>query len=159
MAFVAVIVLGVVVALAATRSDEQSPATTVPVPTTEAATTTTLDPQAAVIVSMVEAYNAGDIDALVELFSDESVIENHPFSPRTVGPAPIRVLMTQDRDSAASQDPYTIENLQVEGNVVTWDHRWTREDFEVFCKRGQSATIENGKIITWTWSVGSFDCV
>ena len=116
-----------------------------------------VDP-AMVIEDYIGAYNGGDIDAVMAVFSEDSVVTGHPFVPEAAGLAAIRALQTQDIESAAVQDAYTISNVEVTGDTVTWDHIWTKRDGVQFCQQGNSAVVKDGKILSWKWSTGGFDC-
>jgi hypothetical protein len=59
---------------------------------------------------------------------------------------------------AAVDDPYTISNVEVDGDTVTWDHVWTSTDGGHFCQEGHSAVIAGSKILTWVWPVDDFGC-
>ena len=114
------------------------------------------EPQA-VIEAYIEAYNAADVDGIVELFAADAVIHDHPGGSYS-GTAEIRALHEDEADGTVA---YTISNVTVEGNTVTWDHVWVgEEDGEVFefCVEGHVAEVENGKIVSWQWPVTDFQC-
>lgn len=104
------------------------------------------------------AYNNGDIDAVMALFSEESVVTGHPFSSESTGLLAIRNLHLQDIAAAAEEDAYEISNTEVSGDTVTWDHVWTNSAGDEYCISGQSAVIEDGKIVSWTWPDAEADC-
>ena len=105
---------------------------------------------ATVIEDYVAAYNSGDADAVMVLFSEESVITGVPFF-ESAGLTAIRAVQILDINAAATEDAYTISNVEVTGNTVTWDHVWIDRAGDEFCLEGQSAVIEDGKILLWTW--------
>ena len=111
-----------------------------------------------VIDDYIAAYNAGDIDGVTALFSEESVVTGHPMRGRMEGLAAIRATQVDDMSVAATQNAYTISNVEVTGDTVTWDSVWISIDGEQFCKQGHAAVIKEGKIITWVWPGGGFDC-
>jgi hypothetical protein len=113
---------------------------------------------AEVIEDFTVAYNAGDIDAVMTLFSEESVVTGHPFEARSEGLAAIRAVLVEDRNSAAPNDPYAISNAAITGNTVTWDHAWISAGGGQFCKDGHEAVIEDATILAWAWPGGGFDC-
>ena len=98
----------------------------------------------------VEAYNSGDIEAVMALFTEESTIAGHPMSNAS-GLEAIRRVQVQDLGAAAATDPYSISDVVVSGDTITWNHVWTNSSGSQFCQRGQEAVIEDGKIVTWTW--------
>ncbi len=115
------------------------------------------DPASTIEAYEVE-YNAGDIDGVMALFSEDSVITGHPFAASSTGLTEIRALHVTDMGAAASENAYTISNVEVTGNTVTWDHLWVNNGGEEYCQVGQSVVVEDGIILTWTWPDGDFDC-
>lgn len=112
----------------------------------------------ATVASYVAAYNAADIDRVMALFTEESVVTGHPFDASSTGLIEIRAVQVQDIAAAASENAYTISNVEVTDDKVTWDHVWTNSEGNEFCQFGQSAVVEEGIILSWTWPVGDFDC-
>jgi hypothetical protein len=128
-------------------------------PTDSAATTsaTSMTP-AETIEAYVAAYNVGDIDAVMDLFVEDSVVSGHPGgSGEERGLVAIRELHGPLDDG----DTYAISITNVTGNTVTWDHIWVAfEDGEPFsnCVDGHTAVIQDGKILSWTWPTTDFNC-
>lgn len=114
---------------------------------------------ATTIDAYIDAYNTGDIDAVMALFSEDSVMNAHPMDDEAIGLAAIRAVQVQDLAAAAAENAYTISNLQVAGSTVTWDHVWTARDGRQSCQYGHIATVEDGKILSWTWPGGGFSCL
>lgn len=106
----------------------------------------------------VSAYNGGDIGGVMELFSEESVVIGHPFDSEARGLTEIRSLQLRDIEHAATENAYTISNVEVTANTVTWDHVTLDHHGVQRCNQGHSAVIEDGKILSWTWPGGGFDC-
>ncbi len=117
-----------------------------------------VDDPASVIQATVAAYNAGDIDAVMALFTEQSVVTNHPFSINSRGITDIRSLQEEDRAAAAEVNPYEIFNVQVTGNTVTWDHVWTNDLTQDWCAEGHRAVIEDGKILSWDFAPNPHRC-
>lgn len=115
------------------------------------------DPASTIEAYVVE-YNAGDIDGVMALFSEESVVTGHPFDASSTGLTEIRAVHVTDMAAAASEKAYTISNVEVTGSTVTWDHVWINNEGAEFCKFRQSAVVEDGIILSWTWPGGGFDC-
>ena len=113
---------------------------------------------ASIIDAYVTAYNAGDMEGVMALFSEDSVVSNHPFTGESSGLTEISSLHLADLEAAATENAYTISNVEVTGNTVTWDHLWINREGDQFCQSGQTAVIEAGKILTWTWPVDDFNC-
>jgi hypothetical protein len=107
----------------------------------------------ATIASYTTAYNSGDIDAVMAVYTENSVVYGHPGTSEAAGLTAIRTMETADLSAAASTDnPYSISNVEVDGDTVTWDQVWVNYDDNDWCREGQSAVIKDGKILTWTWS-------
>lgn len=115
------------------------------------------DPASA-IEDYAAAYNSGDIDAIMELFTEESVVTGHPFANRSQGLTAIRAVQADDRASAATDNPYTFSNIETTNDTVTWDSEWISDDGGRFCQAGHTAVIKDDKILTWTWPTSGGDC-
>jgi hypothetical protein len=107
-----------------------------------------------VLNDFVEAYNSGDLDTVMVFFTEESTITGHPFNSNASGLTVIRALYVEDMFAAADADAYSISNVEVTGDTVTWDHVWVDRYGGRNCETGQSAVIEDGKIVSWTWPGG-----
>jgi hypothetical protein len=116
------------------------------------------------VAAYVAAYNAGDIDGVMALFTDQSVISNRPLpgraglgeNPALMGLEAIRDFHVTDRAKAAGANAYVFSNVDAVGNAVTWDHMWTSNEGLRGCGEGHEAIIENGKIVSWTFATVSF---
>jgi hypothetical protein len=115
-------------------------------------------PAAAVLESYTEAYNAGDIDAVMTFYTENSVLYGYPGTSETAGLTAIRELQTHDLADAASTDAWSISNVEVDGDTVTWDQLWVDKAGENHCMEGQSAVIKDGKILAWTWPSDNSPC-
>ena len=113
---------------------------------------------AGVIEDYVTAYNDGDIDAVMALFTDGSVITGHPWVASQSGLDEIRRILEEDRAAAADADAYSISNVEVSDDTVTWDHVWTRSDGVERCVDGHTAVVAGGKIVSWAWPETDFNC-
>lgn len=159
------LVLGLVSA-ACSDSGDAATTTAIPSTTTTVPSTTTTAPPAdptPVIEGYIAAYNGGDIDDVMAHFSEDSVITGHPYDlsravASSTGLAEILALHVEDMSAAASENAYTISDVEVAGTTVTWDHVWINDQGREFCKFGQSAVVEDGIILSWTWAGGGFDC-
>ena len=103
------------------------------------------------IEAYMDAYNAGDIDGVMGFFSEESVVIGHPFAAESRGLEEIRTIQTEDVKLGVG---YTISNLEVTGDTVTWDHAWGGQ----FCVEGNLAVVQDGTILSWTWPDNRFTC-
>lgn len=107
--------------------------------------------KAAVIESYISAYNDGDLDAVMAHFDDTSSIIGHPTS--TAASADGREIIERLHEYDLVGETYTISNVAVDGDTVTWDSVWGVDG----CVRGHTAVVTDGIIQTWTW--GEFvDC-
>ena len=122
---------------------------------TPAADQETLGP-AETLEAYIVAYNGGDIEEVMTFFTEESTITGHPYGINN--PSLIRSMQRRDLVSAADENAYTISNVEVSGNTVTWDHLWVSSAGQEYCQFGQKAVIEDGIILSWTWPDGDFDC-
>lgn len=104
------------------------------------------------------AYNSGDIELVMALFSDDSVVTNHPFATRSAGLAEIRSLQLRDLSVAAPTDAYHLFNFDVSDDSVTWDHEFTDSRGERWCGRGHTAIIATGKIESWAFAPNLQPC-
>jgi hypothetical protein len=134
-----------------------TPATTQEAPTASSPVAGTSDDPAATIEDYRTAYNAGDVDGVMALFSEESVMTGNSFF-ESAGLTEIRAVWVEDINGAATEDAYTISNVEVTGNTVTWDQVWIGGAGDKNCIEGQSAVIEDGKILLWTWSSRDVSC-
>jgi ketosteroid isomerase-like protein len=106
----------------------------------------------ATIASYTTAYNSGDIDAVMAVYTEDSLVYGHPITSEAAGLSAIQTMETQDLAAAASTDSYSISNVEVDGDTVTFDQVWVNKEGQNWCRDGQSAVIKDGKILTWTWS-------
>jgi ketosteroid isomerase-like protein len=112
----------------------------------------------ATVASYVAAYNSGDIDGVMAVYTEDSVLYGYPSTSEAAGLKAILALTTQDLAAAASTDAYSISNVEVDGDTVTWDQLWVNKEGQNWCMEGQSAVIKDGKILTWTWPSGNSPC-
>jgi hypothetical protein len=110
------------------------------------------DDPAEVVEQYVAAYNSGDIDAVMAVFTEDAVMYGHPIAEgyESAGFGAIWSVHVADLANA-STDAFSISNIEVDGDTVTWDHVWVNRRGDTFCQVGQSAVIKDGKILTWTW--------
>ena len=123
------------------------------------------DPPAAALEAYGAAFNAGDLDGVMALFSEESVVVDHwraADSPlldgEAVGLFYIETLVGTDLVEAVPPDAEAvpenalrISNVEVSGDTVTWDEVYTSGIGFRICSDRVTAVIEDGKIMTWTY--------
>lgn len=98
------------------------------------------------------AYNSADIERIMALFTDDSVVVGHPLQSRSEGLAAIRSLQRRDLARAAPVDAYVMSRIDVAGDTVTWDHRFTNAHGDRWCADGNRAVVSDGKILNWTFA-------
>ena len=113
---------------------------------------------AAVIEDYRVAYNSGDIDGLMELFSEESVLTGHPLASESAGIDAIREVQLGDLGAGSSANAYEFSNVEVSGDTVTWDFLWTNVDGGEWCGEGHTAVVAGGQILTWAFTPDRFPC-
>jgi hypothetical protein len=109
---------------------------------------------ASTLNAYIAAYNSGDIDEVLTVFSEESEIIDHPFNGLVSGLDEIRRVHVEEFEFSAGENAYTVSNVQVSDNTVTWDHQWVNAGGVSYCIEGNTAVIEEGTIFTWTWPNG-----
>lgn len=113
---------------------------------------------AAVIAEYRVAYNDGDIERVMSLFSDDSVINGHPFAGRSEGLDAIRALQIDDLASADPSDAYRIDHVDVVGDTATWSHVFTNAAGERWCGEENRAVVRNAKIVIWDFAPDRYPC-
>ena len=111
------------------------------------------DPSA-VIEGYVAAYNAQDIDRVMAFFADDAVIVEG--AERIEGTEAIRAgELDKFTVHAPGGEAYSISNLVVSGNTVTWNHLFMGTA-HTCVGTGDEAVVEDDKIVMWTFA--SFTC-
>ena len=113
------------------------------------------------IRAFLDAFNARDLDRVMSFFADDAVIlgagARFGGAERIEGAAAIRA---SERRSfsvhAPGGDAYSISNLTVTGNTVTWDHRF-KGTAHTCVGTGNEAVVEDGKIVLWKFPSISCD--
>lgn len=125
------------------------------------------DSPAEIIEALRVSYNTEDMDSLEALFTEESVIIDHPSTlfqgfgsdgKSLVGLQEIRDGNEFDRENAAPGEAYEFVNVEVDGDTVTWDHAWEGANLAEWCGEGHSATVVDGKVMTWNYSPDTQPC-
>ena len=116
---------------------------------------------AAVVEGYVAAYNAQDIDRVMTFFADDAVIlvggERVGGAERIEGAAAIRAGTREEFTvHAPGGEAYSISNLVVTGDTVTWDHVF-RGTAHTCTGTGNEAVVRDGKIVEWSFASISCD--
>ena len=107
-----------------------------------------------VVQAYVAAYNAQDIDGVMALFAEDAVIVEG--DERIEGAEAIRAgEVAKFEVHAPGGEAYSISNLIVTDNTVTWDHLF-KGTAHTCVGTGDEAVVEDGKIVMWTFA--SFTC-
>jgi hypothetical protein len=106
------------------------------------------------------AYNAHDIDGVVDTFADDAVITGHPLDEdgTTTGADEIRALHEYEMPDAAPTDAYELTNVAEESDKVTFGHRWHTKGGDCYSGGGHTVTVEDGKIVSWVWGTAGYPC-
>jgi uncharacterized protein (TIGR02246 family) len=103
-----------------------------------------------VIDQFNEAFNQHDVDAIMELMTDDCVFENTtppPNGERFVGADAVRAFMTRFfKDTPSTR--YEAEDVMVDDDraVVRWTHHFQNEDGESSVKGVDIFRIRDGKV-------------
>lgn len=107
------------------------------------------------------AYNAGDIDEVMALFTEESTLIDHPTAlfggvgdggNTLTGVDEIREANVVDRATAAQSSAYEFVNVRLADGAVLWDHRWVGLNGAEWCGHGHRAVISEGRFVTWSYA-------
>ena len=92
------------------------------------------DPEAA-LNAYAEGINAGSVDDVMATFAKDAVLVDHPLHPGELnGTAEIRVAMTETVTFArVDPDPYSVSDVVVDGDTVSWSYLWINDADEEFC--------------------------
>ena len=105
----------------------------------------------AVVNAMYEAFNAGDIDAFLALYTDDAVIDIVPFGTHT-GQEEIRAWA---EGLMALNAEMKLELLQVDGNTVSVKSWYSDDDWRplgIVLEATEELTVQDGKITADIWT-------
>jgi ketosteroid isomerase-like protein len=108
------------------------------------------DPEA-LVRSLYEALNTGDIDAALAFYADDAVESLGDFGTFS-GKEELRSSFEVE---VARNATWELENFQVEGDSVTFTNRYTNNNLRalgVTLEGIEVITIQDGKITTDTWT-------
>ncbi len=100
-----------------------------------------------------EARNSGDVDAVMGLYAEDAVVENHPRDSDGVanGVLEIRILEAQVPGLQGSTGGIEFTDLVVSGNTETFKETFFNEDGDCFSAAGNEVTVEDDKITLYVW--------
>lgn len=112
-----------------------------------------------VVLSQMEPWNSGDVEAAMELYADDASVKIQPALPpgspdQHSGKAELRAWFNE---LAAMNFELDVEVVKVDGNTVTTrTETWsdpTREIGVAPLIATEVYTVEDGKIAGWTWTL------
>jgi len=112
-----------------------------------------------VVMAMIEAEKAGDVEAAIALFADDAVYSVVPPSPDMPGPTIVgkNAIRAYWEAIAAKNEDISREITGVEGNTVTTLVRYVDDDLRSLGLESIEATeeyvIQDGKITVYTWTM------
>lgn len=126
----------------------------------------TSQPEAAgpaeVLAEYQEAGDAGDIDAVMELFTEDAVVTGHPLDetspPIATGVEEIRPLEEQVIALQRSEDANEYFDVEVTGNTATFSSHFYANDGLCYAGSGHEITVADRKITTYAWGTSNQPC-
>lgn len=92
------------------------------------------DPEAA-LNAYADGINDRSVDDVMAAFAEDAVLVDHPLHPGELnGQSEIRVAMTETVNFArVDPDPYSVFDVVVDGDTVSWSYLWINDTEEEFC--------------------------
>jgi hypothetical protein len=99
------------------------------------------------------ARNSGDVDAVMALYAEDAVVEDHPLDSDEVATGVAEIRRYELQFPAAIDPTGGIEytELEVSDNTVTFNHKFVNTDGDCFGGTGDQVTVENDKITLYNW--------
>jgi hypothetical protein len=112
---------------------------------------------AGVLANYEDTRNAGDVDALMSLYTDDAVVTDHPRDndDTATGVEEIRPLEAVAPSIQRPEDATEFINVEPSGNTVTFDMNFHMDDGSCLGSSGHEVTVEGDKITRYDW--GSVD--
>jgi hypothetical protein len=108
-----------------------------------------------VLEAHFDAFNDGDLDAVMDTFTDNSVLLDHPSSgdPELVGPAEIEPLMVQLIGFKGDDGSWDLFDIDSDGTTVEFSYRFTNGAGEEFCNTSTMTVedLDGWNIADWWW--------
>lgn len=106
----------------------------------------------------VAAYNAGDVDGMMDLVAPFALITGHPQEGGDVeGIQDLRRVETA-RLVTHSSDVMTVHIVRSAGAGVDFDHTIVADDGSCEAGAGHRILVDTGRIVRWDWPVGLTPC-
>jgi len=111
-----------------------------------------------VVTAMIEAEEAGDLEAQIALFADDAVYSILPPSPDMPGPIVGTDAIRARREGIAALNAETTTEITgVDGNTVTTLSRYVDDDLRSlgleYIEGTEEYVIQDGKITEYTWTM------
>jgi hypothetical protein len=118
------------------------------------------DPEVA-LNTYADGINANSVDDAMAAFAEDSRMIDHPLNPGELnGKAQIRRGVAETvNNSQVDPDPYSISDVVVDGDTVSWSYVWFSEDGDEFCGFGNEIDVNNeGLIAEFRWPEDPANC-
>jgi hypothetical protein len=111
-----------------------------------------------VVMAMIEAESAGDLEAQIALFADDAVYTLIPLPPDMSGPLVGEDAIRARRAGLAAVNAEgSTEIQQVDGNTVTTLSRYTDDELRGmgidYIEGIEEYIVQDGKITSYTWTM------
>jgi hypothetical protein len=119
-----------------------------------------MGPEAA-LNTFADGINANSVDDAMAAFAEQSRMIDHPLHPGELhGKAEVRRGVTQTVSFArVDPDPYSISDVVVDGDTVSWSYVWINDDDEEFCADGNEIDVnDDGLIVELRWGDDPGEC-
>ena len=118
------------------------------------------DPEAA-LDAYADGINARSIDDVMAAFAEEARLIDHPLNPGELnGKEEVRRGVTQTVNRArVDPDPYSISDVVVDGDTVSWSYVWITTQDRESCAAGNEIDVnDEGLIMELRWGNDPGEC-
>lgn len=118
------------------------------------------DPGAA-LDAYADGVNARSVDDVMAAFAEDARLIDHPLNPGELnGKAEVRRGVTQSVTFArVDPDPYSISDVVVDGDTVSWSYVWINDEGQEFCAAGNEIDVnDEGLIVELRWGNEPGEC-
>jgi len=118
------------------------------------------DPEAA-LDAYADGINANSVDDVMEAFAEDSRLIDHPLNPGVLnGKAEVRRGVSDTvTSSRIDPDAYSISDVEVDGDTVSWSYVWINDEDQDFCAAGNELDVnDEGLIVELRWSDDPGEC-
>jgi ketosteroid isomerase-like protein len=109
----------------------------------------------AVLLDFQDAYNAGDLSQVMDLFADEAVVNNYPGTRILEGRDQIATRLNSERNDYNAA--YEMSDIGLAGNTVTFRHRWSHAG-GCGTAAGHQMVVTDGLIAEWVFPTVTASC-